>query len=64
MISEHGCKAVEMETVAIFANAKAYGKKAACLLTVSDSLVTKEVTTSEERQNSFTKMIEIALASA
>lgn len=62
--SEHGCKAVEMETVAIFANAKAYGKKAACLLTVSDSLVTKEVTSSQERQNSFTKMIEIALASA
>lgn len=62
--SEHGCKAVEMETVAIFANAKAYGKKAACLLTVSDSFVTKEITTSQERQNSFTKMIEIALASA
>ncbi|WP_119328084.1 purine-nucleoside phosphorylase [Cysteiniphilum halobium] len=61
--NDHGCKAVEMETAAIFANAKAYGKKAACLLTVSDSLVTKEVTTSQERQNSFTKMIEIALAS-
>lgn len=60
---QHGCKAVEMETAAIFANAKAYGKKAACLLTVSDSLVTKEVTTSQERQNSFTNMIEIALAS-
>lgn len=61
--NEHGCKVVEMETAAIFANAKAYGKKAACLLTVSDSLVTKEITTSEERQNSFTKMIEVALAS-
>ena len=60
---EHGCQAVEMETAAVFANAKAYGKKAACLLTVSDSLVTKEITSSEERQNSLTKMIEIALAS-
>lgn len=60
----YGCKVVEMETAAIFANAKVYGKKAACLLTVSDLLVTKEVTTSQERQNSFTKMIEIALESA
>lgn len=60
---KYKCQAVDMESAAIFANAKAYGKKAACLLTVSDSLVTKEVTTSEERQNSFRKMIELALAS-
>ncbi|WP_119343576.1 purine-nucleoside phosphorylase [Facilibium subflavum] len=58
-----GCRVVEMESAALFANAKAYGKSAACLLTVSDSLVTKEVTTAEERQNSFTQMIELALAS-
>lgn len=60
---EHDAKAVEMESFALFANAKALGKKAACLLTVSDSLVTKEATTSSERQIAFTKMIEIALNS-
>ncbi len=61
--AEQGCKAVEMESVALFANAQAYGKKAACLLTVSDSFITKEVTTSQERQMALTKMIEIALES-
>jgi len=58
---EHGCSAVEMESFALFANADSLGKKASCLLTVSDSLVSGEVTTSEERQNAFTKMMEIAL---
>ncbi|MBN2897522.1 MAG: purine nucleoside phosphorylase DeoD-type, partial [Clostridia bacterium] len=60
----HGCMAVEMESFALFANAKILGKKAACLLTVSDSLVTGELTTSEERQNAFTRMMEIALEMA
>jgi len=60
----HGCKAVEMESFALFANAKVTGKKAACLLTVSDSLVTHEVTTAEERQNAFTEMMKIALEMA
>ncbi|WZL80358.1 purine-nucleoside phosphorylase [Vallitaleaceae bacterium 9-2] len=61
---EEGCTAVEMEAFALFANAKILGKKAACLLTVSDSLVNGEITTSEERQNAFTKMMEIALEAA
>lgn len=56
-----GILAVEMESFALFANAKALNKKAACLLTVSDSFVTKQATSSLQRQNSFTKMIEIAL---
>ncbi|WP_461207395.1 purine-nucleoside phosphorylase [Clostridium sp. DL1XJH146] len=56
-----GCLAVEMESFALFHNAKVLGKNAACLLTVSDSLVTHEATTSEERQLAFTKMMEIAL---
>lgn len=60
---KHGAVAVEMESFALFANAKALGKKAACLLTVSDSLVTHEVTTAEERQTAFTHMMEIALNS-
>lgn len=52
---------VEMESFALFANALATGKNAACLLTISDSLVTHEATSAEERQNAFTKMMEIAL---
>lgn len=58
-----GYLAVEMESFALFHNANALNKKAACLLTVSDSLVTKEETTSEEREKAFTKMVEIALNS-
>ena len=56
-----GCKCVEMESYALFANAKALGKKAACLLTISDSFVTSEVTSALERQNSFNNMMKIAL---
>lgn len=58
---EKGCKAVEMESFALFANAIASGKKAACLLTISDSFITHEVTSAEERQNSFTNMMKVAL---
>lgn len=61
---EKGCQAVEMESFALFATAKALGKKAACLLTISDSFVSDEVTTAEERQNSFTNMMKIALSLA
>lgn len=59
---EKGCGAVEMESFALFATARALNKKATCLLTISDSFVTHEVTTSEERQNSFTNMMKIALS--
>lgn len=59
--AEHGCIAVEMESFALFHNANVLGKNAACILTVSDSLVTHEATSSEERQNAFTKMMDIAL---
>ncbi len=58
------CVGVEMESFALFANAIATNKKAACLLTVSDSFVSNEATTSEERQNSFTNMMKIALEMA
>ncbi len=61
---KHGCVGVEMEAFALFHNAKILGKKAACLLTVSDNLATKEATTSEERQNAFTNMMKIALEMA
>ncbi|MCK9471296.1 MAG: purine-nucleoside phosphorylase [Bacilli bacterium] len=56
-----GCVGVEMESFALFANARHLGKKAACILTVSDSLVTHEATSPKERQTSFNKMMEIAL---
>ena len=62
--NKHDLIAVEMESFALFANARYLGKKAACLLTVSDSLVTHEETTAEERQNAFTNMMEIALGLA
>ncbi len=58
---DFGCDCVEMESFALFHNANVLGKKAACLLTISDNLVTQEETSSEERQNAFTKMMEIAL---
>lgn len=62
--NKYGCLAGEMESFALFHNANVLGKKATCLLTVSNNLITNEETTSLERQNSFTKMIEIALESS
>ena len=61
MYENKKCVCVEMESFALFHNANVLGKKAACILTISDSLVTHEVTTSEERQNAFTQMMKIAL---
>ena len=61
---EKGAVCVEMESFALFHNAKMTGKNAACLLTISDNLVTHELTTSEERQNAFTNMMKIALEMA
>ena len=59
----YNCYATEMETFALFCNARKLNKKASALLTVSDNLITHELTTSEERQNSLNKMVEIALES-
>ena len=58
---EKGCLAVEMESFALFHNAKVLGKRAACLLTISDSFVAPGITTAEERQKSFTDMMKVAL---
>lgn len=63
LYNNYGCLAVEMESFALFHNANILGKKAACLLTVSDNFETKEETTALDRQNSFKDMIEIALES-
>ena len=58
---ERGCLCVEMESFALFANAQVLGKHAACLLTISDSFVSPEITTAEQRQKSFTDMMKVAL---
>ncbi len=60
-----GVLGVEMESAALYCNAARAGKKALCICTVSDSFITPEQNISaEERQTSFTKMIEVALATA
>lgn len=56
-----GVLAVEMEAAALYSNAAYAGVNALCILTVSDSIVTGEVTTAEERQTTFTNMMEVAL---
>ena len=61
---EKGCVAVEMESFALFHNAAVLGKKAACILTISDSFVSPEITTPEQRQTTFTNMMKIALGAA
>ena len=56
-----GVLAVEMETAALYMNAARTGKNALTICTISDSLVTGEVTTAEERQTSFADMMKVAL---
>ncbi len=64
VVGKYYCDVVEMESFALFANARYLGKRAACILTVSDSFISHKVTTSAERQSSFNKMMEIALEAA
>lgn len=56
-----GILAVEMEAAALYMNAARAGKQALCLLTISDSPMTGEGLSAEERQNSFTDMMKLAL---
>ncbi len=53
--------AIEMEAAALYMNAARAGKEALCICTVSDCPLRGEYTTAEERQTSFTGMIELAL---
>ncbi len=55
-----GVMGVEMEAAALYMNASRSGNKALCICTVSDSLVTGEACSAEQRQTSFTNMMEIA----
>lgn len=56
-----GCLGVEMESYALLTIAAYYSKKALALMSVSDSLVTKEETSAKEREATLTSMIEVAL---
>ena len=59
-----GVLCAEMESVALYCNAAAAGKRALTLLTISDNIVTHEALSAEDRQLGFTKMMEIALKTA
>lgn len=59
-----GVLAVEMEGAALYTLASKFGVRALTMLTVSDHLVTGEQTSSEEREKTFTQMMEVALETA
>lgn len=59
-----GVTAVEMEAAALYMNAARAGKNALAVCTVSDHIVTGEALDAEQRQNSFTEMMELSLETA
>ena len=59
-----GALALEMETCELYTLAAKYGRECLSILTISDSLITHEVTSAEERQKTFTKMMDVALETA
>ena len=62
--AKYGILALEMETTALYTLAAKYGCQALSILTVSDHILTGEITSSEERQLTFNDMIEVALETA
>jgi purine-nucleoside phosphorylase len=60
----YGVLALEMESAELYTVAAKFGREALTLLTISDSLITGEQTTSAERQTAFTQMMEVALETA
>lgn len=62
--SKMGVLCIEMEAAALYMNAARCGKRALGIFTVSDHILTGEETTAEERQTTFTTMMEIALETA
>ena len=64
LFGKMGVMAVEMEAAALYMNAARLNKNALAICTISDHILTGEATTSEERQNSFTQMMELALNTA
>lgn len=59
--AEYGVLGVDMESAALYTLAAKYGARALTVCTVSDNLATKEYTTAEEREKSFTEMMTLAL---
>lgn len=59
--AQYGVLCVEMEAAGIYTVAAQHGARALAILTISDSLVTRERASVEERERTFTGMIEIAL---
>ena len=64
LYEEQGCLAAEMESFALFEIANHLNKKAACILSVTDSLVKPEKLTPQERQTALTNMIKLGLETA
>ena len=62
--SQFGCLALDMECAELYTLAAKYGREALGILTISDSMITRESTTAEERQSTFTRMMETALETA
>ena len=62
--AKFGCLALEMECAELYTLAAKYDREALGILTISDSLITKETTTAEERRTTFTRMMEAALETA
>ena len=57
-----GVLAVEMEIAALYMNAARSGNRALGICTISDHILTGEVTTAEERQTTFTHMMDVAFS--
>ena len=60
-LKKMGVLALEMEAAALYMNAARYGKRALCICTISDHILTGEETTSDQRQTAFTTMMKVAL---
>ena len=60
-LKKMGVLALEMEAAALYMNAARYGKRALCICTVSDHVLTGELTDSYQRQTAFTTMMKVAL---
>ena len=60
-LKKMGVMALEMEAAALYMNAARYGKRALCICTISDHVLTGELTDSETRQTAFTTMMRLAL---
>ena len=60
-LKKMGVLALEMEAAALYMTAARYGKRALCICTISDHVLTGELTDSQQRQTAFTTMMQVAL---